>query len=417
MKTNPASPDRSRPRYLVPGLCGLAGLVPIYLVTLFVTGLPLLAVTLAAIAAAVGFIGCLLVRNRGKMSLAIVVIAFPIIASLAFLTIQLLGPLAQRERSIAVLRGSSIGYRVRSADQLGEWQRDRNGRMLPTWIVNQIGPDCLSELTAIDGDLGAFQSIQFNDIDPSQLSRIELNRYYRDGQAVSPQLVSWLNGVDSTRLRFRLFDLTQADVDALAELQRDYQLTIENVDEYSGDFSRLKSASSLSIRGAELTKQQMRQLAALSATRITLDGFQLTADTIASLNDRSTDRSNLTIQNTKLDSAALGALLSVPRCGITLSNVRLPVPGLESYLIGLVTPEDADQRTIPMARSVLVLQGKPTLADAKRMVGLFHCQQFMIDLVVSQQQVDSFWDFPELETIQVLRPEDRREQTFTRNSE
>ncbi|WP_372895246.1 hypothetical protein [Stieleria sp.] len=382
--------------------------MPTYSGTVHVSDQQMLAVALSAVAALLGFMSCRLIQLRGKLTLAMLVVGLPFVASLVLVTTRHLQPFVQRERSISILRGTRMQFRVRSASQVGEWQRDQSGNMLPTWVATRIGPDCLSQLTTLSGSLSELQSVRFTAIDRSVVSRIALHRVFGDSGPIAPELIDWLNGTDAATIQFSLSNFTTADGEALAGLRNKYQLTIENVDSLTGDLSRIKTAKRVKLYGESLSEEQARQLAQLSATEITLDGFRLSPNVIECLNDQSiSDHADLLITHTSIDVPTLDAILRLRDRSIELRNVRLPTLSRKMQ-VGLRTERDVDASLSPGAFSVLVNGGNLTISDVHRLIALFRCKRLHIDLAPSETDIDSLWEFSCLKQVHIRNPVDDR---------
>lgn len=376
---------------LTPYLCAFAGIIAVFLGTLAISVPPMLAFTLATIGGLLGFLGCRLIQLRGRLTLAIVVIGIPLIVALVFAAIHNLNPFVKRQRSISMLRDSRIQYRARRADQGGEWKRDRDGNMLPTWLANRIGPDCLSQLTAIDAELSEIQSIHFSNLDPTYLTRVRLSRP-DETPTLSIDLVKWLNEIESPTIDISLHGFTADDVAALNQLKHEYRLSLA-VDHFTGDLSSIKTATFLELRGTTLSDQQADQLAQLSTYSILkLESFRISPDLITKLTPSHLNGRQLTLsfENIALDTETLEALAKIENRPIILSNVRFP----KSLQM------DEKVYLNYLNRRLVLLGGNPTVDGLRNLLGVFQCKELLVQSDATEEQLASLFEFPDLESIE-----------------
>ncbi|MEM1069472.1 MAG: hypothetical protein AAGI63_11290 [Planctomycetota bacterium] len=397
-----AAPVDRRGRH-TPYVCATIALAVTYVGTLIVTEQQMLAGILAVIAALTGFMTNRLIQLRGKLTLPIVVVALPTLAALLFTAAVQLHPFVRQQRSISLLRNGSFQIRTRSSDQFGEWKRSRSGNMLPTWLANRIGPDCLSELASISGNLTEFQSMRFENIDRSSLETIELLRF-SDSPVVSPRLVDWLNDIESPDIRFVLSNYTDADGKALASLKKKYRLTID-VDAYTGDLSKLTNCVFLNLRGSVLTQRQAGQIPDRS-TNLCLDGFRLSPDTISTLQPSPNEQSSLTltVKNSTLDRATLEALARLSDRIVNFENVTLPT---ESLTAG--GPQSNTTRP-----RMWVGGSDVSISEAYNCVRLFRCEVLSVHLVATQDEIETLWEFPFLERVRIWNQKEISWQEYLR---
>jgi hypothetical protein len=79
--------------------------------------------------------------------------------------------------------------------------------MLPVWLVKLMGSDCLSEIDSIQGELGAFQSIEYAQLDMSRAYSVTFIQESKSSH-VTIELVDWLNknsNIESLNFDFRYF--------------------------------------------------------------------------------------------------------------------------------------------------------------------------------------------------------------------
>ena len=153
--------SKSNLRTYLPHCCSLLALPICYATVLLISDQQLLAVCTAALGVVSVFFLCRTVQSRGQVSLAITIFVLPLLVAGGCAILLQLTPFVNRQRSIEALRAAGVAFRASPPDQSGEWQQNRSGTMLPSWIAKTIGSDCLSEIRSINGALGAFKSISY----------------------------------------------------------------------------------------------------------------------------------------------------------------------------------------------------------------------------------------------------------------
>ncbi|MEM8734490.1 MAG: hypothetical protein AAGG44_09730 [Planctomycetota bacterium] len=118
-----------------------------------VFGLGMLAVVMAAVGAVLGYTLCRIVQARGQVSLVVTAVLFTTLAAILCVALLKLAPYRDRHRGIEALRAAQMTMTLRPPGQQNEWLIDRSGNMIPIWLANVIGPECLSELRSIEGEL------------------------------------------------------------------------------------------------------------------------------------------------------------------------------------------------------------------------------------------------------------------------
>ena len=182
--------------------------IPIsYLSILLLIGQQSLAVFGAALGAVVVYIICKTIQRRGKISLALMIFVLPLLMASGCILFLQLAPFVNHHQRIGLLRNAGIEVDARPPDQLGEWLQNRTGTMLPVWLVKLMGSDCLSEIDSIQGELGAFQSIEYAQLDMSRAYSVTFIQESKSSH-VTIELVDWLNknsNIESLNFDFRYF--------------------------------------------------------------------------------------------------------------------------------------------------------------------------------------------------------------------
>jgi len=381
--TVPNQKVATRPGNLRPFLCALVALIPVYIVIRFSTGLTMLAVAGSALAALMAFVGYRVIQFRGRLSLSIVVIGFPLMAAILFATYQSLAPFRERQKSISMLRVAGITYGKRLPDQVGEWKRDHRGMMLPVWLADRIGPDSMTSLRSIDANLDAFQGIEYSALDMTELSRIQLTRLFTEPD-VDPKLIDWLNQVELKQLSFSLVHYSDDDADALSKLTHPYGARIYLSDRPTGDLSALRKANYVNIVANKLSTTQAQQLCQLNLHMLNLEVRHLPAETIDALQGWESEAPNMMITGAKLDADRWRALS------------RLPVLSLR--LTGL---DDASIQSIPDSppgngiRRLNVSGNRLSFDEIRRLVQLFRPTDLFCTTELSEEQIEALWPITE----------------------
>ncbi|QDT09307.1 hypothetical protein [Planctomycetes bacterium K23_9] len=314
------SPSRTR-RRLLPYFASIAVILPVYFGTSYFAGQPMLGVALAALSSLSVFILVRLFQLRGKLTLSLTVFGFPLLIALGFACFAALDPFFKLQRHANMLRDAGLTFRGRAPDELGEWKRTHDGVMLPTWLANRIGPDCMTKISSIHGDIGRLQSIPFRELG-SSIRSLNLRRDER-APAVSPELVDWLNKLEEPRLFFSIDHYSDEDGKALSKLQHRYSNFSLSINNRTGDLSKLGRVSNLNLQGDVLTSVQAKQISALpSLYTLELNLIEHSADSLQAL-EIGSGYGNLRIKSGHLSDAAWNALAGVPCQGLDLQAIDL----------------------------------------------------------------------------------------------
>lgn len=240
----------------------------IYLSILLLIGQQSLAVVGAALGAVVVYIICKTIQRRGKISLALMIFVFPLLMASGCVLFLQLAPFVNHHQRIGMLRDSGFTINTRPPDQLGEWLQNRSGTMLPVWLIKLMGSDCLSEIDSIQGELGAFQSIEYAQLDMSRAYSVTFIQESKSSH-VTTELVEWLNknsNIESLNFDFRYF--SEEDGTALSHIAdgRKLNVTIRNCESVAG-LGSLSNLQSLHLIGESLPEEVARNISKLALLR------------------------------------------------------------------------------------------------------------------------------------------------------
>jgi hypothetical protein len=386
-----------------------ASIGPAYLITLLMTGHAMLSVSMATITALVVAVVLRLWQRRGKITLSTVVIIVPLLMSLLFSGIGLITPLAERQRTIDLLRSGGVQFYANGPSRQGEWYGIRDGWVLPTWLVDSIGHDSLSEVHTLSSELGEFQSLSLDQIHLVKRPKIELSRVSQREPPISPQLVAWLNQLDSPRIHLKVEEFSKADSDTLANLDHGFSLTITNIDRSSGDLSKLSRASQLTVHGSRLSEMQAEQLAAIVATTtLELSGLELTPPAIDTLFGQSpSNHSRIGINDCSLNDAMVGSL--VARQTGPMNFRRVALPGIKTLIdwlgyTGLSHDAGAPVTGAATTAKLYVEAKQLTIDEACQLVALFPCHTIVIALAAAPLELDRLWTCSDLRQVDLVEP-------------
>ncbi|MFN3191472.1 MAG: hypothetical protein ACE361_13195 [Aureliella sp.] len=322
-------------RYL-PYAMSLVGLLVGYLATR-AFGLGTLAVAMAVVGAVSGYILCRVFQSRGKVSLTVTAIVFPLLAAVVCVAFLKLAPFRDRNQGIIALQSEKLKLTLRPPGRQKEWLIDRSGNMLPIWLASMIGPACLSELRGIEGDLTGLQNVDLSLLEPESVTWVRLGRLEPGGPPVSSELIGWLNECQAIPRRsmtqFTLVDYQAEDGLALANLNHRLMLTLQNCEQLP-DLAELDGAEFLYLSGERLAAERARQLQHVDGLRfLRLNLSELGLETIEALSGLPKE-CYLTIEQAELNSESLEGLAALGVFGVELRGCqfrqipRLPAAAL-----------------------------------------------------------------------------------------
>ncbi|MGB7347287.1 MAG: hypothetical protein WBD20_23895 [Pirellulaceae bacterium] len=398
----PVTPLQTK-RRLLPHFAALATIFPVYLVVAFLTHQPTLAVALAAATALIVFIIVRLIQLRGKLTLSLTVLGFPLLVAMGFASFAALDPFLQLQRQADMLRDAGLNFQGRQPDEGGEWKRTHDGVMLPIWLANRIGSDCMTKTRSIGGDIERLQAIRFRDLGTESVRYLELRRDDRE-PSISPELVDWINELDDPRITLNVRFYRDKDGLALRDLRQRYSLHMP-IDDRTGDLSQLGSVGSLWLSGDRITIPQAKQLTKLkNLYSLELEVLQLDAKTIESLQSRF---GTLKIVRAQLDADAWNALAKTDRHFIELAGIDLKnLPSKTNDF-----PSSDPPRWLQLYPDGVNIK----VSDTERLVRFFDREILFVAANLSDQQIMSLWKIPQLKEIRyrdanseyayVLRPQ------------
>ena len=363
--------------------------IPIsYLSILLFIGQQSLAVFGAALGAVVVYVICKTIQRRGKISLALMIFVFPLLMAGGCILFLQLAPFVNHHQRIGLLRNAGFTINTRPPDQLGEWLQNRSGTMLPVWTVKWMGSDCLSEIRSIQGELGAFQSIAYAQLDISRASEVEFRQESIDSH-VSLELVHWLNKSSNIdRMSFEFSNFSEEDGMALSNLvdKSKVFVTIRNCESVTG-LSSLGKLLSLHLVGESLPINLARDISNLSLGGLTLEVRQLPIECIAELKGYS----GYMGINGRLEPDEITAF------------ARLGLDSLELNFLTSVPTVSVDEFTnMPKTKHLRISNSHLDVSECKKIAALFQCEWlilynvFMKDLGRQSSPVTPINPAPEL---------------------
>lgn len=249
----------------VPYCCAVAAIAVIYPAVRLVNASELLAVALSAFGALAAYILCRIVQLRGRFTMGMLAIGFPLLVAIGCVGFLQLSPYRQRQRTFDLLTKAQVNYRATPSYSSGEWILDRDGNFLPSWLVKWIGPDSMSLLTSLDGFLEDLKEVPVQDLNSEKLRRITLRS--ESAGALKPEIVEWLNEcreIEYLGFEFQKFD--NEDAEQLGKLKTHWSATIPL--NAKTRFDCLGMPNGLMLRGERLSLEQAKQL------RLIIDNFR-----------------------------------------------------------------------------------------------------------------------------------------------
>ncbi|MEM9588767.1 MAG: hypothetical protein AAGA03_15905 [Planctomycetota bacterium] len=378
-----------------------------YLLSYVATRQSLLSVVVGALLALVVFVVCRTVQRRGQLSLAICVFGLPLVLGLAFAGFRSLQPYRENQRTIDQLRKNAISFRATRVSEHGEWKQDHNGTLLPNWLADMIGPDCMSEVTDITGSIEEIQALPLSQMRLPLVRWVDLTRS-GDESLLSPSLIDRLNELKLDRVGVTLSRLTEEDVQVLARLHQPIHLRIQKFDDQTADFSNVESIRSITLVGRRITESQIDQLASLAKTEyVEWDGISLSPKLIRRWRDSvGKRRVRLSLSNTRISHATLEALLELPsemtyfRQGTQIVRNKYQLWGtrVSNYQPSRISP-DID---VEIKRQLELPSVKLTIEEVAELVNWFRCDALLLRRVLSAQEVDRLWQCPTLQLIETI---------------
>lgn len=351
---------------LMPYLCSLLAVVSFYGVSLVAFHQPFFAAGMAAVGAISAFMLCRVVQMRGKLSLAATALGLPLLIAVTCTVMLKLSPFVDRQQSIIAMKNAGVGFRSVAPDQAGEWLRDRSGNMLPVWLAERIGNECLTEVRVIESEIGALQSIDFDRIDTARLFKVRLTRS-ENQVPLSEELVAWLNLCpELSDVSFEFDQLSDQEASRLAELRIGFGLAIRDLDK-SAPLPALAYCEWLVVNSTELTSNHAVQFTELKRLQsLLIDSVSFADQSIESLSGLPPD-CLVSFRGSPLDLQVLLRIAKLGRTQVQLENVRF----------GDVS--QAGFRPLPVRTSnVRVFDSTLSLEQCRRIAELFRCGHLML---------------------------------------
>jgi hypothetical protein len=381
----------------------------IYLSILLLIGQQSLAVFGAALGAVVVYIICKTIQRRGKISLALMIFVLPLLMAGGCVLFLQLAPFVNHHQRIGLLRNAGINVNARPPDQLGEWLQNRSGTMLPVWLVKLMGSDCLSEIRSIGGELGAFQSVSYAQLDMSRAREVEFRQESIDSH-VSLELVHWLNKSSNIdRMSFEFSDFYEEDGMALSNLvdKSKVFVTIRNCESVTG-LGSLGKLQWLHLVGESLPINLARDISNLSLGGLTLEVRQLPMECIAELKGYS----GYMGINGRLGPDDIKAFARIGLESLELSGLTsVPTVSVDEF------------KNMPKTKHLRISNSHLDVSECKEIAALFQCESLSLYniytkdlgrqsspvtpinpapelLHFSSEQRESFQELPNLTTVQ-----------------
>lgn len=193
--------------HIFAGLAVPAVFVPLWLAY----GQRMFAAVMAAIASLCLLTVLRLWQSRGRLSLAITAFVIPALVALVCVGAMKLTPLAARQATIDRLRTSDLQFTLRVPTVNGEWVHDQSGFLLPLWLAERIGPDCLTSVRRMSANLGDLQNFDYRSIPSEELTEIHITRESKSPR-LSRDLAQWLATCQRAKIHIDLKHVTRDEL-------------------------------------------------------------------------------------------------------------------------------------------------------------------------------------------------------------
>lgn len=132
-------------------------------------------------------------QSRGRVSLAQTIFVVPAVVALGCFCISQLMPLASRQATISKLRDSNIKFKAIVPVAAGEWLLGSSSGTppLPAWFAKWFGPDCMTEVRSLSGELQDLQEFNYRGIPNASIAEIKIRRSKGEPR-LEADFVDWL---------------------------------------------------------------------------------------------------------------------------------------------------------------------------------------------------------------------------------
>ncbi|MEQ1830924.1 MAG: hypothetical protein ABL921_33565, partial [Pirellula sp.] len=346
------------------------------------------------------------IQQRGRVSLTVTVFVFPVLIAGCCSVYLQLSPYLNRQRSTMALKNAGVILQSRPPDQAGELLMNRSGKMLPVWLANAIGKECLSEVRSVRAKLEDLRISDLEQLETSKLWKVEFVQE-SSGSHLDARLIQWFNSCSQLKhVQFDFIHFAESDGHLLSQLakRRECYLTIRNCE--SVDLTSLKHVSWLHLVGDTLNESNVRHLGRDGGSPLLrLEIKELPAKSISLFSGY---RSHI-------------ALLSNVHADTYLGLAKL---GLESISFeNLVSPLMFNVRTdvdLSITRRLTIARSTISLQDCKQIAELFRCEWLRVDGIpksngiaaaickLTAEQFEPFWELPNLQEISYFETEWKR---------
>lgn len=160
-------------------------------------------------------------QARGRLSLAITAFVLPALVALVCVGIMRLMPLAARQSTISMLRNSDIQFTLRVPTVNGEWVHDQTGFLIPLWLADRIGPDCLTTVRRMGANLEDLQNYDYRSIPTADLTEIRISRESREPRLQS-DLIQWLGTCPRAELHVDIKHISKDEIELIEALPANF---------------------------------------------------------------------------------------------------------------------------------------------------------------------------------------------------
>ncbi|MEM7478939.1 MAG: hypothetical protein AAF483_28485 [Planctomycetota bacterium] len=344
------------------------------------------------------------IQLRGKLTLGVVAILLPALVALGCVAFSRMTPFLNRQIVADQMRDRGIRFLARQPSEFEEWLRDDQGYLLPTWIANLIGADCMTNLRSITADAKELDRISLDRVDTAKLWRVEVK--VNEANTLSERVVDWLGGIQfeddySYPIQFTFHDFGPEDAASLRKLRGRWWAVIQ-VNSEDISFRNIGSPAHLRIGASAITNTQAEELAELVAGHevqfLSLAVARLTPKQISFFGSSGV-ANGLMFEGTQIEVEHARALDALQMDSMTLVDVPL---GDLSALSEL--PGDGH------ATELQIRNAYGELKDCCHLVRFLEAKHFSVSLVsnrpVTEKECEElFRNCPELESIDTFATE------------
>ena len=330
-------------------------------------------------------------QSRGRVSLAQTIFVVPAIVALGCFCISQLVPLASRQATIAKLRNSNIKFRAIVPVADGEWLLGSSSGTppLPTWFANWFGPDCMTEVRSLSGELQDLQEFDYHRIPKASIAEIKIRRS-KGEPVLRADFVDWLDTCTAS-LDLDLKQIHAKELELLERLPpRLYEVSLS----FDGPVPAFQLAcppNMLTLAGESLSKQAVETVLANRSKNYwtSLHVKRVSSEAIEAIGDTRSVRWFGT--NWEVSNLQMLAAQKIRHLG--LFSVALPEPA-EMKRIAMPPRQDTGSEEVAIFWSEIYFQQLEELARILR------CKLLATDLVLSDGQLRELFENQHLEKVE-----------------